>query len=80
MSKVIVDETLWSRLNGLTDGIEFCDETGKTLGYFVPAAKYEEMVFAWLNAQITDEELIQASQETGGSTLAEIWQRLGRTD
>jgi hypothetical protein len=37
------------------------------------------MFYAWLKSHSTDEELDRISREPGGRTLAEIWQRLGRT-
>jgi hypothetical protein len=79
MNKVIVDDALRSKLNGLNDDVELCDATGQTLGHFVPEDFYKELVYAWLNAQITDEELEQISREPGGRPLAEIWKSLGRT-
>jgi len=77
MNKVIVDQGLRSRLNGLDAQVEFCEDTGQTLGYFVPADVYKEMLFAWADSHLSEEELEQRRQEPGGRTLAEIWQRLG---
>jgi hypothetical protein len=79
MNKVIVDSDIRSKLNGLASQLELCDEAGNTLGHFVPPGLYKEMLSAWLNARVTDEELERASQEPGGRTLAEIWKSLGRT-
>jgi hypothetical protein len=79
MSKVILDDVLRSKLNGFTDELELCDEAGQTVGHFVPADMYKEMLYAWLNAQITDEEIEQLRQQNGGRPLAEIWKSLGRT-
>jgi hypothetical protein len=79
MSKVIVDDSLRSKLNGLNAEVELCDASGRTLGHFVPEDYYKKLLYAWLNAQISDEELERASQETGGRPLAEIWKSLGRT-
>jgi hypothetical protein len=78
MTKVIVDDTLRSKLDGLDTEVELCDEAGRTLGHFVPADFYKALLYAWLNAQVTDEELERASQEPGGRPLADIWKSLGR--
>jgi hypothetical protein len=79
MSKVIVDDELRAKLNGLDSDTEFCDPDGKPLGFFVAAEDYKKMVYAWLDAQVSDEDLERASQETGGRPLAEIWKDLERS-
>jgi hypothetical protein len=76
MTKLIVHPSLRSQLNGLASELELCDETGRTLGYFVPAAEHERQLYDWANAQFTDEELERARQEPGGRTTAEILARL----
>jgi hypothetical protein len=78
MPKVILDETLRAKLNGLNEPLELCDETGGTLGHFLPADVYREIIVAWSKARTSDEELERRMQQPGGRTLAEIWQRLGR--
>jgi len=79
MSKIVVDDVLRAKLNGLNTDVELCDESGQTLGHFVPAEAYMKWTYAWLRTQVTDDELAQLQQQTGGSPLADIWQRLGRT-
>jgi len=79
MTKVIVDETLRSKLNGLNAELELCDESGQALGHFLPVEFYKKLMCAWLNTQVTDEELARISQEPAGRPLAEIWKSLGRT-
>jgi hypothetical protein len=79
MTKVIVDEALRSKLNGLNEQMELCDESGRKLGHFLPADMYRDLLNAWADTLFTDEELRRAELETGGSTLADIWKRLGRT-
>jgi hypothetical protein len=79
MTRVTVDDSLRARLNGLDQQIELCDESGKTVGHFLPAALYHKLLYASDHCPYTEEELRQHMQEPGGRTLAEIWQRLGRT-
>jgi hypothetical protein len=81
MTKVVVDESLRAKLNGLTEDIEMCDPAGHTLGHFVPQDLYKQMLYAWVESQCpyTKEELEEAAREEGGRTLAEIWKSLGRT-
>lgn len=78
MGKVILDESLKSRLNGLDKQLEFCDETGRTLGQFLPQELYSDLLVGWSKTWISDEELERLQQETGGRPLADIWKDLGR--
>jgi hypothetical protein len=78
MPKVVVDDALRSRLNGLNAEVQLCDEAGQTVGHYVPARLYREMLDAWTKALFTDEELRQADRETGGRLLAEIWKSIGQ--
>jgi hypothetical protein len=79
MTKLTLDPQLREKLNELQEQIEVCDENGQTVGHFVPKDFYMQLVYAWLNTQVTDEELERAAQEPGGRPLAEIWKSLGRT-
>ena len=63
MGKITLDPELKKKLNGLNEQVEVCDETGKTVGHFVPAGTYRELVYAWAKAQFSDAELEQARRE-----------------
>ena len=76
MKKVTIDPELRSRLNGLTENIELCDEAGRTLAHLVPPDVYRELLHAWVDAHITPEELERRRQEPRGRPLAEIWKDL----
>ncbi len=78
MTKVIVDESLRAKLNGLNDQVEFCDGSGRRLGQFLPEEMYQDMLNAWVDTLFTKEELKRAEEETGGRPLSEIWKTLGR--
>ena len=77
MSKVIVDDALRRSLGGLDGETEFIHPSGQSLGHFLPAPLYTKLLYAWLKAEITDEDLKQLRQQTGGRSLSEIWQSLG---
>ncbi len=79
MTKVILDDILREKLNGLDEHLELCDEEGRTLGHYLPAIEYQELLVDWSKARASDEELDRRMQESGGCTLAEIWARLGNT-
>jgi hypothetical protein len=76
MSKVTLDAQMRSRLNGLNEPLELCDESGETIGHFVPAGVYEQMLYRIADAQCpyTADELARMRAQTGGRTLAE-WRR-----
>ncbi len=78
MGKIVLDAQLRAKLNGLTESLEVCDESGEVVGQFLPADLYKEMLFAWLDAQIDEEELERIAKEPGGMTLPEVWKMLGR--
>lgn len=79
MRKLIVDQQLRSKLNGLAERVELCDESGKPLGQVLPHDLYQELVRTWVEAHVTPEELERRRQEPRGRTLAEIWKDLGQS-
>lgn len=81
MSKITLDAELRSKLNGLNEELEICDESGATVGHYVPAKVYRSMIYQIAEAQCphTEEELKELSKQTGGRTLAEFWKAMGRT-
>jgi hypothetical protein len=78
MNKVILDESLRSKLQNLETELEFCDESGCTLGYFLPSVERDRLLYDRARAQITDEELERRRQEPGGRTTAEVLARLAK--
>ena len=80
MGKLILDDDLRAKLNGLNETVEFCEPSGQLLGYFLPKDEYLKLLYERERARPVDlEELRRISQEEGGRPLAEIWKRLGRT-
>jgi hypothetical protein len=70
--KVQLDETLRAKLNGLNEEVDFCDESGRVVGHYVPADVYLKLLYAKAKTDVTDEELEAASRQPGGKTTAEI--------
>jgi hypothetical protein len=68
---------------------KLCDENGQTIGYFLTVAEQERitkleeehrrLLYAWGNAQFTEEELDQAEQEEEEEPLEDLWRRLGQS-
>ncbi len=77
MTRLVADENLRTKLKGLSEEIEICDEQGRTLGRFLPEKTYEKLLYE-VEPQISEDEIQRRLAEPGGSSLEEIWQRLGR--
>jgi len=72
MNRIVVDQTLRTKLQNLDARLEFCDEAGAVLGYFVPASERRRLLYEWARGQFSDDELAKARAQSGGFTLAEI--------
>ena len=81
MSKVLLNPSMRAHLNGLNEEVEICDESGHTLGHFLPEARYQKLLYQIAEAQCpySSDELRRMQQETGGRPLAEIWKSLGQS-
>ena len=79
MSKVILDDDLRAKLNGLTETVEFCEPSGETVGHYVPHDQYMKLLYALAKTEVPLEELKRRAAKPGGKSLAEIWKKLGRT-
>jgi hypothetical protein len=80
MTQVVVDSALRAKLNGLADHVELLDESGETLGYCLPAAEYNRLLYASIKIPFTDKEIERRKQEKGGRSLAEILADLKRDE
>ncbi len=70
MPKIVVDSELRNRLNGLSEQLEFCDETGHTLGFFQPVASSSS---AGEDASpFTREQLEKFAEQRSGRPLPDI--------
>jgi hypothetical protein len=79
MGKLILDDDLRAKLNGLNETVEVCAPTGETVGQFVPQAEYMKLLYALAKTEVPLEELKRRAAKPGGKSLAEIWKKLGRT-
>jgi hypothetical protein len=81
MEKILLDDALRSRLNGLNTELELTDEAGRTVGVFLPPDVYKKMLYAYAESccPFTEEELARMEQEREGARpLAEFWKEMGR--
>jgi len=72
MNKIVVEPSLRSKLNNLDSRLELCDESGKTLGYFLPVSEQQRLLYAWARLEFGDEEIERAREEPGRFSLAEV--------
>lgn len=56
MGKVILDDDLRAKLNGLNEVVEVCEPTGRTVGVFLPEELYKEYVMAWARKEFSTPE------------------------
>lgn len=78
MTAIVVDRELREKLQKLGHGVPLCDETGSTLGWFLPESEYMKVLYERARHLVADEELDMAEKETGGRPLAEILEGLRR--
>ncbi len=76
MTRVVVDASLQVKLPRVDSSFEFCDESGTTLGYYVPAADQLRTLYDAARAAFTDEEIERARREPRGPATAEVLARL----
>ena len=76
MNKVILDDELRAKLNGMTEMVEVCEPSGATVGHFVPHQSFLKLLAAWDEKEISTAELRRRADRPGGKSLAEIMKRL----
>ncbi len=78
MTRLTIDPETLAKLHNLDVPLEVCDESGKTLGYFHPAAPANGAGQA-ARSPFSDEELQRRRQQRTGGPLAEVLKRLGQS-
>jgi hypothetical protein len=80
MNRVLVDDSLRSKLDEFRDETELCDKNGKVLGVFRPATDPNRKWYEWAKSRHTEQdekELERIAQEKPeGRTLQEILKSL----
>jgi hypothetical protein len=77
MPAITLDQELRAKLNGLNEVMPVQDETGRTIGHFVPDDLFKKMLQKSVSIPYSEEELKRRDQEVGTYTLQEIWKELG---
>jgi hypothetical protein len=78
MSDLTIENSLAARLSELDSTTAIRDESGRVVGFFVPAAEAGSLLSASDGCPYTPEELARLRNEIGGKQLSQIWKRLGR--
>ena len=79
MTKVIVDDAFRTKLDGLRELVELCDQSGRTLGFFHPLLRTTDPAQPKVHSPLTDEEIERRRQEQTGRPLREILDDLGQS-
>lgn len=78
MTTVVVDKELREKLNGFEHEVIFCDESGQTVGRFLPESEYMKMLYERARHMFTDEELEAARRPQREYTTAEVIEHLNK--
>jgi hypothetical protein len=70
MTRVVIEAALRGKLDGITQPVELCDESGRVLGRFIPVIDMSE----WepLTPEASEEELDRREQSTEWYTTEEV--------
>jgi hypothetical protein len=72
MTQIKIDAATMARLNGLSDSLEICDESGRLLGYFHPSVSPPRRSDGKIASPFSDAELARRSQQRTGRPLKDI--------
>jgi hypothetical protein len=74
MNRLMVDRPLTAQLAGLAQPVEVVDDTGRSLGHFLPT----QAAISSDDCPYSAEDLARMRSAEGGRPLAEIWKLLGK--
>jgi len=78
MTRLIVDSELRAKLGGFQDLVEFCDETGRVVGFFHPSRPIGDEREQQTTSPISDKDIETARRQRTGRPLADILADLDR--
>jgi hypothetical protein len=78
MGAVTLDAVLRSKLNGLDEPLDIVDEAGRSVGHFLPARHYQQLLYRLAESQcpFDAQELNRMENEPGHQTLTEFWKTM----
>jgi len=77
MTRLTLDAKAIAELRSAGGEVEICDESGHSLGVFVPFAATCPPTGRMIDSPFSETELLERSRDLAGRSLAEIWQDLG---
>lgn len=75
MQKLVLEPGVQSRLRACDKPVEICDDSGNTIGRFVPEEWFRTSAYDWARSSISDAELDRRSREPGGYSLDQVLER-----
>ncbi len=78
MSRLIVDPELCAKLGDFQDLVEFCDESGRVVGFFHPTAPMGDACKQQIISPISDKDIETARGQRTGRPLPQIFADLDR--
>ncbi len=76
MRTISVDASVQLQLGNLDSALELCDESGVTLGFFLPAPQRQHELYEQARTMFSDADIERARGQTDGSTTEEVLARL----
>ena len=76
MTRVTIDATTWEKLVVLREVADLCDEKGRVVGRFQPGPPRDAN--GNIIIPLTEEEIEEASKQTGGRPLKDILNDLSK--
>jgi hypothetical protein len=70
MTKVVIDDTLRSKLHNFTEAVELCDESGRVVAQVLPVEDLS--LYDCTEPPISEEELERRRNSTESYTTAEV--------
>lgn len=77
MTEIQLNQAIEPQFFSATSGVPVRSTAGKVIGHYLPEDEYIKMLYATYKCDLSEEEWQRRLAETGGCSLAEIWERLG---
>ena len=75
-TRVMVEPETAVQLLDCGEKAELCDSRGVVLGTFQPTVSKDPADYAWLRAQVSDEEIAKRIEKADGRTTVEVYSQL----
>ncbi len=76
MNKLLLDSPTIDKFLSLDHGVELCDPSGRSVGWFLPATGPSD--YNGYECPLSDAELVEIERQGGGRSLADILRDLDR--